>query len=120
MKKYIFLIGTFFIFLVSCSISKNKNFYYPKKKAVRTKIDYPIFQSQFKVNILTKENNSPTTFSKSTTSSPNFSKISDFEQAVINTWDEFTEEQKQFFLKALIPSEKIDSLFSIENEIKND
>lgn len=37
--------------------------------------------------------------------------MSDFEQAVINSWDEFTEEQKQFFLKALIPSEKIDSLF---------
>ena len=109
MKKYNFLIGTL-IFLGSCSVSNNKDFYYPKKKAVRTKNDYPISQSQFKVNILTKENNSPTTFSKSTTSSPNFSKMSDFEQAVINSWDEFTEEQKQFFLKALIPREKIDSL----------
>ena len=110
MNKNVFLIGIL-ILLESCSVSKNKDFYYPKKKAVRIKNDYPISQSQFKVNILTKENNNPTTYSKSTTSSPNFSKMSDFEQAVINSWDDFTEEQKQFFLKALIPSEKIDSLF---------
>jgi hypothetical protein len=110
MNKNIFLIGIL-ILLESCSVSKNKDFYYPKKKVSHTKSDYPISQSLFKSNSLTEDNNNPTTFSKSTTSSLNFSKMSDFEQAVINTWDEFTEEQKQFFLQALIPSEKIDSLF---------
>ena len=39
--------------------------------------------------------------------------MSEFEQAVINSWDDFTEEEKMFFRKAVISIEKIDSLFQL-------
>jgi hypothetical protein len=38
------------------------------------------------------------------------SKLSDFEIAVMNSWDEFTEEEKNFFRKSVINKGKIDSL----------
>ena len=44
----------------------------------------------------------------------NKSKMSEFEQAVINTWDEFTEEQKAFFRSSVISIEKVDSLLYIK------
>jgi hypothetical protein len=37
--------------------------------------------------------------------------MSEFEQAVLNSWDEFTEEEKMFFRNAVISIEKLDSLY---------
>lgn len=49
MNKNIFFIGIL-ILLEACSVSNNKDFYYPKKKVSHTKSDYPISQSLFKSN----------------------------------------------------------------------
>ena len=43
------------------------------------------------------------------------SKLSDFEISVINSWDDFTDEQKEFFKKSLITKQKADSLIFNKN-----
>jgi hypothetical protein len=41
--------------------------------------------------------------------------MSDFEIAIINSWDDFTDEQKEFFKNALITKQKADSLIFNKN-----
>ena len=43
------------------------------------------------------------------------SKLSEFEIAVMNSWDDFTEEEKNFFRKAVVSIEKVDSLLTKKN-----
>ena len=42
-------------------------------------------------------------------------KLSEFEIAVMNSWDDFTEEEKNFFRKAVVSREKVDSLLIKKN-----
>jgi|694.fasta_scaffold81439_4 hypothetical protein len=89
------LILVFFIsmFIVSCSVYKPK---------VYTQVK-------------------PMSYSQHTTSSfpsgkdYDNTKMSDFEIAIINSWDDFTDEQKEFFKNALITKQKADSLIFNKN-----
>ena len=107
MIKYISLIGIICC-LESCSVFKKNESYYPKKNFSRADSKFPPWKPKESEKLI-----APSTFSKSTISSPDYSKMSVFEQAVINTWDEFTEEQKEFFRSSFISIEKIDSLFQL-------
>lgn len=107
MIKYISLIGIICC-LESCSVFKKNESYYPKKNYSRADSKFPSLKQKEPENLI-----APSTFSKSTLPSPDYSKMSEFEQAVINTWDEFTEEQKAFFRSSVISIEKIDSLFQL-------
>lgn len=92
MKKLV-LVLFISMFIVSCSVYKPKTY------------------SQVK----------PMSYSQHTTSSfpsgidYNNTKMSDFEIAVINSWDDFTEEQKEFFKSAFITKQKVDSLIFNKN-----
>jgi hypothetical protein len=107
MIKYISFIGII-CYLESCSVYKKNEFYYPKKKKVYSKVDskFPTLKQKNPEKYIVSS-----TFSKSTLPSPDYSKMSEFEQAVINSWDDFTEEEKKFFRNAVISIEKIDSLY---------
>lgn len=107
MIKYISLIGII-CYLESCSVFKKNEYYYPKKNYSKADSKFSSLKQKEPEKLIT-----PLTFSKSTISSPDYSKMSVFEQAVINTWDEFTEEQKAFFRSSFISIEKIDSLFQL-------
>ena len=107
MIKYISLIGIICC-LESCSVFKNNESYYPKKNFSRADSKFPPWKPKESEKLI-----APSTFSNSTLPSPDYSKMSVFEQAVINTWDEFTEEQKEFFRSSFISIEKIDSLFQL-------
>ncbi len=93
----------------SCSVFKKNEYYYPKKNYSRADSKFPTLKQKEPEKLITSS-----TFSKSTLPSPDYSKMSEFEQAVINSWDDFTEEEKMFFRKAVISIEKIDSLFHIQ------
>ena len=107
MIKYISLIGIICC-LESCSVFKKNESYYPKKNFSRADSKFPPWKQKESEELI-----APSTFSKSTLPLPDYSKMSEFEQAVINTWDEFTEEQKEFFRSSFISIEKIDSLFQL-------
>jgi hypothetical protein len=108
MIKYISLIGLICC-LESCSVFKKTESYYPKKNYSRADSKFPSWKQKEPEKLI-----APSTFSKPTIPSPDYSKMSEFEQAVINSWDDFTEEEKMFFRKAVISIEKIDSLFHIK------
>jgi hypothetical protein len=108
MIKYISLIGIIY-YLESCSVFKKNEYYYPKKNYSRADSKFPPWKQKEPEKLI-----APSTFSKSTISLPDYSKMSEFEQALLNTWDEFTEEQKAFFRSSVISIEKIDSLFHIK------
>ena len=93
----------------SCSVFKKNEYYYPKKNYSRADSKFPTLKQKEPEKLITSS-----TFSKSTIPSPDYSKMSEFEQAVINSWDDFTEEEKMFFRNAVISIEKIDSLFHIQ------
>ena len=107
MIKYFSLIGII-CYLESCSVFKKNEYYYPKKNYNKAASKFSSLKQKEPENLI-----APSTFSKSTLPSPDYSKMSVFEQAVINTWDEFTEEQKEFFRSSFISIEKIDSLFQL-------
>ena len=92
----------------SCSVFKKNEYYYPKKNYSSADSKFPTLKQKEPEKLI-----APSTFSNSTLPSPDYSKMSVFEQAVINTWDEFTEEQKEFFRSSFISIEKIDSLFQL-------
>ena len=108
MIKYISLIGIICC-LESCSVFKKNESYYPKKNFSRADSKFPSWNQKEPEKLI-----APSTFSNSTLPSPDYSKMSEFEQAVINTWDEFTEEQKAFFRSSVISIEKVDSLLYIK------
>jgi hypothetical protein len=108
MIKYISLIGIICC-LESCSVFKKNESYYPKKNFSRADSKFPPWKLKESEKLI-----APSTFSNSTLPSPDYSKMSEFEQAVINSWDDFTEEEKAFFRKAVISIEKIDSLLYIK------
>ena len=108
MIKYISLIGVICC-LESCSVFKKNESYYPKKNFSRADSKFPPWKQKESEKLI-----APSTVSKSTLPSPDYSKMSEFEQAVINTWDEFTEEQKAFFRSSVISIEKVDSLLYIK------
>lgn len=62
--------------------------------------------------------NNPVVYEEHTTrsfpinSDIDLSGLSRFERALINSWDDFTEEQKEFFKSSLISNEKADSLLN--------
>jgi hypothetical protein len=105
MIKFISLIGII-CYLESCSVLNQNEYYYPKKNYSRADSKSPTFKPKVPEKFITSS-----TFSKSTIPSPDYSKMSEFEQAVINSWDDFTEEEKMFFRNAVISIEKIDSLY---------
>ena len=107
MIKYFSLIGII-CYLESCSVFKKNEYYYPKKNYSKADSKFSSLKQKEPENLI-----APSTFSKSTISSADYSKMSVFEQAVMNTWDEFTEEQKEFFRSSFISIEKIDSLFQL-------
>ena len=107
MIKYISLIGII-CYLESCSVFKKNEYYYHKKNYSSADSKFPTLKQKEPEKLI-----APSTFSNSTLPSPDYSKMSVFEQAVINTWDEFTEEQKEFFRSSFISIEKIDSLFQL-------
>ena len=107
MIKYISLIGII-CYLESCSVFKKTESYYPKKNYSRADSKFPPWKQKATEKLV-----APSTFSKSTLPSPDYSKMSEFEQAVINSWDDFTEEEKMFFRNAVISIEKIDSLYKL-------
>lgn len=107
MIKYISLIGII-CYLESCSVFKKNEYYYPKKNYSKADSKFSSLKQKEPEKLIT-----PSTFSKLSISSEAYSKMTVFEQAVINTWDEFTEEQKAFFRSSVISIEKIDSLFQL-------
>lgn len=92
----------------SCSVFKKNEYYYPKKNYSKADSKFSSLKQKEPEKLIT-----PSTFSKLSISSEAYSKMTVFEQAVINTWDEFTEEQKAFFRSSVISIEKIDSLFQL-------
>lgn len=92
MKKLIFV---FFIsmFMVSCSVYKPK---------VYTQVK-PMSYGQHTTSSFPSGKDYDTT------------KMSDFEMAVINSWNDFTDEQKEFFKNAFITKQKADSLIFNKN-----
>lgn len=107
MIKYISLIGIIW-YLESCTVFKKNEYYYPKKNDSRDDSKFPPLEQKEPEKLI-----APSTFSKLSISSEAFSKMTVFEQAVINSWDDFTEEQKAFFRSSVISIEKIDSLFQL-------
>lgn len=107
MIKYISLIGII-CYLESCTVFKKNEYYYPKKNDSRDDSKFPPLEQKEPEKLI-----APSTFSKLSISSEAFSKMTVFEQAVINSWDDFTEEQKAFFRSSVISIEKIDSLFQL-------
>jgi hypothetical protein len=105
MIKFISLIGII-CYLESCSVFKKNESYYPKKNYSRADSKFPSWKQKEPEKYIVSS-----TFSKPTIPSPDYSKMSEFEQAVINSWDDFTEEEKKFFRNAVISIEKIDSLY---------